>query len=473
MQLTDKRFIDFDLPEELQRGIAECGFTHLTPVQAKSLPIALEGLDIAVQAQTGSGKTLVFLTTIFDHLLRTPPRETRGICPRALVITPTRELAVQVSRDAEAVGHDLPFRMLTVYGGIDYHKQREDLGNGVDLLVGTPGRLIDYLKQRVYHLRDLEIIVIDEADRLFDMGFIADVRYLLRRMSSYDRRQGMLFSATLGLRVIELSYEHMNMPELVEVSPETVTAERVEQVLYHVGSKEKFSLLLGLLQREEWTKALMFVNTKREAVRLRDRLERNGQPATVLSGDVNQVQRLKILRRFISGEVRILVATDVASRGLHIEAISHVFNYDLPQDAEDYVHRIGRTARAGAYGKAISLACENFVQSLDAIQQFIGQEIPVAWADDDLFVKPVPEPPRPRRSDDRPPRGRGGSRESSRGPRTRQGRPPGHAAAPAALPPAPEPAETAGAGTSEAAKKRHRRRPRRRPGNGGGEGGSS
>ena len=398
MQLTDVRFTDFALPDPVQRGIADSGFTFLTPVQARSLPILLEGRDLAVQAQTGSGKTAAFLVTIFDRFLKNPRRapSAKGVCPRAIVITPTRELTVQVSRDAQELGRHLSIRTLAAYGGVDYKKQREDISQGVDLLVGTPGRLIDYLKQRVYHLRDVEVAVIDEADRMFDMGFIADLRYLLKRMSRYDQRQSLLFSATLGDRVMELSYEYMNVPDLVEVTPERVVAERVEQVLYHVNSHEKFSLLLGILRTEPWTKALLFVNTKRQAEVVRERLDRNGFPSSVLSGDVDQVRRLKILKKFMAGEIRILVATDVASRGLHIEGISHVFNYDLPQDAEDYVHRIGRTARAGASGKAVSLACENFVFSLDAIQDYIGHKIPVVWPEPELFAEEVPRPRKPK-----------------------------------------------------------------------------
>ncbi|MBI5446047.1 MAG: DEAD/DEAH box helicase [Deltaproteobacteria bacterium] len=407
MQLTDQTFQELGLPEPLLQGISDCGFEHLMPVQAASLAATLQGRDLAVQAQTGSGKTLAFLITIFDRLLKTPrpAPSVKGSCPRAIVITPTRELAVQVSRDALEVGRHLPFRTVAVYGGVDYRKQREDVMNGVDVLIGTPGRLIDYLKQRAYHLKDVEIAVIDEADRMFDMGFVADIRFLLKRMSSFDQRQSLLFSATLGQRVMELSYEYMNVPGRVEVASEHVTADEVEQVLYHVGSREKLPLLLGLLKTEAWTKSLIFVNTKRQAERLSHRIERSGVPCAVLSGDVDQVKRLKILKRFMAGELRILVATDVASRGLHIEGVSHVFNYDLPQEAEDYVHRIGRTARAGASGKAVSLACEDYVFSLEAIETYIGQKIPVAWAEPELLSEDVPalapvrcdRKPRPRR----------------------------------------------------------------------------
>jgi ATP-dependent RNA helicase RhlB len=474
MRLTDALFSDLSLPDELKAGLAACGYERLTDVQAASLPITLTGRDLAVQAQTGSGKTAVFLVTAFAHMLKHPRRAGGASCPRALVITPTRELTVQVARDAASIGQFLPFRTLAVYGGVDYAKQRSELREGVDLVVGTPGRLIDYLKQKVYHLKDLEIAVIDEADRLFDMGFIADVRFLLRRMSSFERRQSLLFSATLGLRVMELAYDYMNVPDLVEISPEQITAELVEQSLFHVGAHEKFNLFLGLLGREEWSKALVFVNTKREARQLRDRLEANGYPAMLLSGDVDQVRRLKILRKFMTGDVRILVATDVASRGLHIEAISHVFNYDVPQDAEDYVHRIGRTARSGASGKAITLADENYVLALDAIEKFIGREIPVDWADDSLFVAAIDAPRRPhraRRDDDAAPRAR---RDRDRGRRPSRGtRESGAeaAATPARTPPSGDQTATGeGAPRPGSRRRRRPRGPKRAPAAKGGDG---
>ncbi len=420
MHLTESSFQQLDLPEDLRRGIADCGFDRMTPVQARSLPITLEGRDLAVQAQTGSGKTAVFLVTIFNRILRHPRPKTTGVCPRALVITPTRELAVQIASDAAEIGRHLSVRTVAAYGGVDYRQQREAIADGVDLLIGTPGRLIDYWKQKVYHLRNVEVAVIDEADRMFDMGFVSDIRYLLRRMSRYDQRQSMLFSATISQRVLELSYEYMNAPDLVEITPEQVTAERIEQVLYHVSSRQKFSLLLGLLKREDWTKALVFVNTKRMGNELQERLERNGFPCAVLSGDVSQPHRMKILKRYLNGEVKILVATDVASRGLHVDDISHVFNYDLPLQAEDYVHRIGRTARAGAAGKAISLACDNYVYGLEDIQEYIGTKIPVDWPDEDWFEVEVPRPRKSRSRSGadkgRPPAG-SGRRRSRRRPR--------------------------------------------------------
>ena len=371
------------------QGIDAVGFTTCTPIQAQVLPLALAGKDVAGQAQTGTGKTAAFLITAFTRLLRRPAPASEGAAPRALVIAPTRELVVQILRDAEELGRFTGLSMQAVYGGIDYRKQRDLLQQGCDILVGTPGRLIDYFKQHVYSLRRIELLVIDEADRLFDMGFIADLRFLLRRLPPYHKRQSMLFSATLSYAVMELAYEHMNDPVKVSASPEQVTAANVEHVLYHVGTREKLSMLLGLLQREQPTRTLIFVNMKRTGEWLGQRLNDNGYHAQAITGDLDQRARLRLVRDFRSGDLPILVATDVASRGLHIEDVSHVVNYDLPQDAENYVHRVGRTARAGASGKAISLACEEYVECLEAIEQFAGFKIPVQHAPDELFVRPV------------------------------------------------------------------------------------
>ncbi|TLN01879.1 DEAD/DEAH box helicase, partial [bacterium] len=301
-------------------------------------------------------------------------------------LAPTRELVVQIEKDAQLLGQHAGFSIQAIYGGVDYQKQRNALKEGADIVIGTPGRLIDYLKQKVYTLKNIEALVIDEADRMFDMGFIADLRFILRRLPPFDKRQNMMFSATLNQRVMELAYEFMNLPEKVSATPEKMTAERVEQVLYHVASKEKFPLLLGLLKKEGMSRTMIFVNTKREAEFLHDRLNANEFPCRVISGDVDQKRRLRILEDFKEGKLPILIATDVASRGLHIDGVSHVINYDLPQDAEDYVHRIGRTDRAGAEGKAISLADENGAFHLEAIEEYSKQKIPVEWADDELYV---------------------------------------------------------------------------------------
>jgi len=382
-------FSTLDLPEAVMQGIRDAGFVTATPIQEAALPLALRGKDVAGQSQTGTGKTAAFLISAFTRLIRdSEPRSGHGSEPRVLIIAPTRELVVQIESDARLLGQHTPFRIQAVYGGIDYNKQRESLAAGCDVLVGTPGRLIDYLKQHIWSTRRVEVLVIDEADRMFDMGFIADLRFILRRLPPPERRQSFLFSATLSFRVLELTWEFMNNPAQITIMPQQKTAERVEQTLYHVGREEKFPLLLGLMRREG-DRFLIFSNTREEARRLEDRLIRNGWDARALTGDVDQKRRLKIMNDFKEGVLPVLVATDVASRGLHIEAVSHVINWDLPQDPEDYVHRIGRTARAGAAGRAVGLVDEASALNLEGIEKFIGQKIPVEWAEDDLFVAEI------------------------------------------------------------------------------------
>lgn len=381
-------FSELDLPLEVRQGIEQAGFTACTPVQEAVIPRAVRGEDIAAQAQTGTGKTAAFLISLFTRMTRNPVRDS-GNSPQVLIIAPTRELADQIFHEAERLGQFTGFRFLAVYGGIDYQKQMDILQKGVDVLIGTPGRLIDYYKQRIYSLKKTRYLIIDEADRMFDMGFIDDLRYLIRKMAPYTKRQSMLFSATLSYRVMELAYEHMNLPEKISVTPEKITVERVEQVLYHVGKQEKIPLLLGILRKETPERALIFVNTRRAAEMVVERLNRNGWKAAAITGDIMQKKRLRLLAEFKNGKLPVLVATDVASRGIHVEAVSHVVNYDLPQDAEDYVHRIGRTARAGAAGKAVSLADEEYVYSLEDIERYIGQKIPVEWAGESMYVREI------------------------------------------------------------------------------------
>jgi len=379
------KFEELPIHEKVLEGIRAAGFTKCTPVQAHTLPEALRGKDIAAQAQTGTGKTAAFLIAVFSRMLTVPPAG-RGPSPRALIIAPTRELVSQIAAEAKLLGGPAGFRILPVFGGIDYLKQRDEIAKGVDVLIGTPGRLIDYLKQKVYSLRKTQFLVIDEADRLFDMGFIADLRFMLRRLSPYDKRQSMLFSATLSHRVHELCYEHMNMPVQFSLTPEHITVEQIEQELYHVGKSEKLGLLLGILRRESSGRYLIFCNTKAAVERLELFLNANGMAASPITGDLDQRRRMKVLSQFKDGTLPILVATDVASRGLHIDGVTHVINYDLPQDPEDYVHRIGRTARAGARGRAISLACEEYVHSLPDIEEYIKQKIPVMPLTSEMIV---------------------------------------------------------------------------------------
>jgi ATP-dependent RNA helicase RhlB len=393
--LTDLRFADLPLSAGLLKGIAEAGFVHCTPIQSKTLPLALDGQDVAGQAQTGTGKTAAFLLALYHRLEHNPPLSTEPgpPAPRALIMAPTRELAVQVHTDATVLGKHLPFKLGLAFGGTDYDKQREVLAAGVDVLIGTPGRLIDFYKQRVFGLRGVQVLVLDEADRMFDLGFIKDIRYVLRRLPEHHRRLNMLFSATLSHRVLELAYEHMNDPELVRIEPDKMTVDRVTQSIYFPSNEEKLPLLLTLLRDHDPHRTMIFVNTRREAERLRDRLQANGINAEALSGDVPQRKRLRMLKDFQSGELAVLIGTDVASRGLHVPNVSHVFNYDLPQDAEDYVHRIGRTARAGAAGDAISFGCEAYAISLPDIEHFIGRKIPVATFDRSKLVSELPHTP--------------------------------------------------------------------------------
>ncbi len=412
--LSDITFESLDLPEPLLRAVAEAGFERCTPIQAQTLPLALAGKDVAGQAQTGTGKTAAFLLAAFNYLLQHPPAaERRPNQPLALILAPTRELAIQIHRDARQLGRYLDFTLRLAYGGTGYESQRKALEEGVDILIGTPGRIIDYFKQRVFDLKAIEVMVLDEADRMFDLGFIKDVRYLLRRMPPPERRLNMLFSATLSYRVTELAYEHMNDPEVVKIEPEKVTADRVTQTVYYTANEEKIPLLLGLMQHMDPRRSIVFVNTKRQADRVWGYLGANGIGAAVLSGDVPQTRRQALLRKFQEGEVPVLVATDVAARGLHIPDVSHVFNFDLPQDPEDYVHRIGRTARAGAAGDAISFACEEYAYSLPDIEAFIGHRIESRPIPTEWLVEPRPPLRPPRRPRSGP--GRGGPARAGRG----------------------------------------------------------
>jgi ATP-dependent RNA helicase RhlB len=384
--VTDISYASLHLPEPLFRGIADAGFERCTPIQAGTLPRALAGLDVAGQAQTGTGKTAAFLVAMFAQLLRNPPPADRPLTsPRGFILAPTRELAVQIHRDAELLGQYTGLTLGLAFGGVDYEKQRRQLESGVDILIGTPGRIIDFYKQHVFDLKHVRVMVLDEADRMFDLGFIADIRYLMRRLPEPAARLSMLFSATLSQRVLELAYEHMNDPELIRIEPDKVTADRVSQVIYYPAMEEKARLLVGLLRKHEVLRSIVFVNMKRTAERLEATLKANDIHAEAMSGDVPQNKRLRMLRDFHDGRLPVLIATDVAARGLHIPDVSHVFNFDLPQDPEDYVHRIGRTARAGATGAAISFGCEDYVQSLPDIEAYIGSKIPVESVDSTLL----------------------------------------------------------------------------------------
>ena len=413
-------FKSLGLKQELIQAVDDMGFTACTPIQAASLPIALTGKDVAGMAQTGTGKTAAFLLAMFDQLLTSNEKADRqSPHPRGFIMAPTRELVLQIHKDAIALSKHTDLKINLAYGGTGYDTQRETIENGTDVLIGTPGRIIDYFKQKVFNLRDVEVMVLDEADRMFDLGFIKDIRFLMRRLPDPEKRQSMLYSATLSHRVMELAYDHMNKPETVKIESKQITADQVSQTMYHPANDEKIPLLLGLMQEHSPTRTIIFVNTKRAAEKIWGFLEGNGHHAAILSGNIRQSKRESLLKQFHQGELPILVATDVASRGLHIPEISHVINYDLPDMAEDYVHRIGRTARAGSSGDAISFACEDYAINLPEIEAYIGQKIKNKSVHDIELITPKPpkhlEVKRPHNFDNKHGNNKGGnSRNKSR-----------------------------------------------------------
>ena len=432
--LVDTRFDSFQLAPEIMQGVIDAGFERCTPIQAETLPIALTGKDVAGQAQTGTGKTAAFLLATLHHLATHPAAASRRATqPRALILAPTRELAVQIHKDALLLAGHTEHRVHVVFGGTGYESQRKDLEAGVDILIGTPGRLIDYFKQKVFDLNAIQAIVLDEADRMFDLGFIKDIRYVLRRCPKPQHRLGMLFSATLSYRVTELAYEHMNNPELVAIEPDQITGDLVRETAYMVANEEKVPLLVGLLRQAHWSRTIVFVNTKRTADRVWGFLQGNGFETAILSGDVPQRKRLSLLKKFSGGEIAVLVATDVAARGLHIPDVSHVINFDLPEDCEDYVHRIGRTARAGASGDAVSFVCETYAFSLPDIEEFIGHKVPISPVDTGLLEDIDPRSRvrierKKKRIDSASPRHKGKGRDAAGTGQTRRRRrrPPSH-----------------------------------------------
>jgi len=374
-------FTELGLDERVLRGIRDLGFEAPTPIQAKSLPYTLGGFDLVGQAQTGTGKTAAFLITIFQRLLKNPRKQ--GPLPRALIISPTRELTLQIEKEARDLGAHTGFSFAAVLGGIDYHRQAESLRSGTDIVVGTPGRLIDYLKQRTLKTDGIEILVIDEADRLLDMGFIKDLRFILKNLPPFNARQTLLFSATINFRVIEATYHYMKIPVEVSATPQTVVVDEVTHELVHIEHRKKFRFLLGLMEKIRGERALIFANTKSGVMMIKERLTENGFSASALTGDILQRKRIKLLERFMKGEITVLIATDVASRGLHIDDVGWIILYDLPQNAEDYVHRIGRTARAGKRGVAVSLVSEQDVYNIEPIEKLIGEKISYRIASDD------------------------------------------------------------------------------------------
>jgi ATP-dependent RNA helicase RhlB len=371
-------FDEYDFHDKLKAGIKDLGFVEPTPVQAETFQLIAQGKDIEAQSQTGTGKTAAFLISGFQLMMTDPKFQGR----KMLVIAPTRELADQIEKEAKAIGKHLNFRIGAFYGGVGYAPQEKLISEGIDVIIGTPGRLLDFVGQGKLDFKDVGVLVIDEADRLFDMGFYPDLRQMLRTMSSPEDRRTMLFSATLSSNVMNLAWEYLRDPGQIVIEPEHITVEKITQELYHVSSEEKFGLLLSVMKKENPKTSIIFCNTKHTAVRVAKRLELNGYETEFIMGDMPQSKRLKIIEDMKAGKTPVLVATDVAARGLHINGLDLVVNYDLPTEAENYVHRIGRTARAGQSGKAVSLACEKYVYGLKSIEEYAGIKIPVLWADE-------------------------------------------------------------------------------------------
>ena len=395
--LSQQRFSDLPLHPIVRDALAKKGFDFCTPIQALSLPISLNGRDVAGQAQTGTGKTMAFLTATFHHLLTHQDPNLKYSHPRALILAPTRELAVQISNDAEFLVKASELKTALAYGGDGYDKQLQAIERGVDILIGTTGRVIDYVKQGVISLDEIQVVVLDEADRMFDLGFIRDIRYLLRKCPAPQARLTMLFSATLSYKVRELAFEDMNDPEYIEIEPEQKTGHRIKEELFYPSNQDKMALLLTLMEDEWPERCIVFANTKHRCEEIWGYLAADGHRVGLLTGDVAQKKRLSLLKQFTDGDLDILVATDVAARGLHISDVTHVFNYDLPDDREDYVHRIGRTGRAGESGVSISFACEEYAMNLPAIEEYIGHSIPVSQYEAEALLE-LPKPYRLKRA---------------------------------------------------------------------------
>ncbi len=415
------RFHDLDLHSRLMRGIHALGWQYCTPIQGEILPGTLKGKDMAGRAQTGTGKTAAFLISIINHCLNNPlPKQSIG-CPRALIIAPTRELAMQIGLDSEGLNQFTGLRTVVLYGGMDYNKQQRDLEDDiVDIVVATPGRLLDFAQKNVIKLNFTEIMVIDEADRMLDMGFIPDVRRIIYKTPPKEKRQTVLFSATLSDEVMRLAAAWMVDPERIDIEPEQVAVDTVDQKVFIVTDDQKFQLLYNIIKHDQPERIIIFTNRRDQAERLSEDLDRYGHKCEMLSGAVTQKKRMRILEDFKAGRVKVLVATDVAGRGIHVDGLSHVVNFNIPENPDDYVHRIGRTGRAGAEGQSITFACEMESFELPKIEELLGMELKCAMPPENLLEELPSAPPRKRkpRSSGGPRRGdhrRGGGQRRSGG----------------------------------------------------------
>jgi len=371
------RFHDLDLRPELLRGIADLGFEYCSPIQAKILPHTLQGHDAIGKAQTGTGKTAAFLITIFNDLLNHPVEGERFLAePRAVIIAPTRELVMQIAADAEDLGRFTGLNTVTLIGGADYQKQLQKVQNRVvDLVVATPGRLIDFMQRQDMYLDRVETLVLDEADRMLDMGFIPQVKRIVRGTPRKEDRQTLLFSATFTQDILNLAQQWTFEPITVEIEPERVATASVDQRVYLVSSHERLKVLLNVLRQPDAVSTIVFANRRDQVRNLHEKLRKAGISCGILSGEITQAKRTSTLAKFKEGKINVLVATDVAGRGIHVDGVSHVVNYNLPEDPEDYVHRIGRTGRAGASGVSISFASEDDAFLLPDIEQLLGEPL--------------------------------------------------------------------------------------------------
>ena len=385
------RFLDMPLHEDLQFALQDIGFEYCTPIQEKALPYLLEGRDLAGKAQTGTGKTAAFLLALFQRMLTEPaPEPTPGRC-RALILAPTRELAIQIHKDACDIAKYTGLYNTVVFGGMDHEKQRAALNRPIDVLIGTPGRVIDYARSGSLKLDSAAFLVLDEADRMLDMGFIPDVRRIIGMMPPREKRQTLLFSATLSPEITRLAAGFQRSDFVtVESEPDSIVGENIEQTFYSVSVREKLPMLCYTINHETFDRMLIFGNRKDHNLEIQHQLLRRGISCELLSGDIPQQKRLNILERFRSGETRILIATDVAARGIHVDDVSIVINYDLPEQAEDYVHRIGRTGRAGHKGKSISFVCEYGAYTMPAIEELLTCEFKSILPDEEMLVLPEP-----------------------------------------------------------------------------------
>ena len=386
-QQENTSFDDLELSKELLQGVSDLGFNYCTPIQAAILPYSLRGQDAIGKAQTGTGKTAAFLITIFDDLLRNPIREERFLGePRALVIAPTRELVMQIESDATGLARHAGIKVVSLIGGADYQKQLNQIGKTlVDLVVATPGRLIDFITRKDLFLDRVEILVLDEADRMLDLGFIPQVKRIIRATPRKDFRQTLLFSATFNPDILNLANQWTVEPVTIDVKPEDVATRSVDQKVYLVSSEERYRLLSNLVKSPDVISVIVFANRRDQVRRLFDRLKNNGFSCGMLSGELSQSKRTSTLKKFKEGRIKILVATDVAGRGIHVEGVTHVVNYNLPEDPEDYVHRIGRTGRAGATGTSISFASEDDAFLLPDLEKLLGEKISCSHPPPDLL----------------------------------------------------------------------------------------